>query len=1068
MTSTPSLAEFSDVVVGGYAVCGIRTDDGFLECWGKDAYGQISEMPEGVAVERASIGTWHSCAILADTGEMRCWGDDRYSQVTETPSGVFTSVSSGYRTSCGIRDTGAIVCWGSSETLGTAPAGVFKELSIGAHSCAIRADDTVACWGATPAPPPTNVTFKEVEVYSSFACGIRTLDDGIQCWGDNNAGQVSGAPEGLFTKLYKLANVDGACALRDDGERICWGDTIDEERYQVAGFSADTPVRDVRLGYYYGCVLDEDGVPYCWGEDVYNGVSDTPNEQLKAIDVGTKSACGIRQDDTLVCWGDDREGQSSPPPGTYARVVLAGYAACAERLSDRTITCWGADNDGEVSEAEAGPLLSLQGGWFHFCGIRPDDHTVVCWGQDSATNGVPTEPVRKLDVGGENACVVYDDDSVYCWGTDDLQPPPGVPFENVDVGDHFACGIRADTGAIQCFGDMPYTPHRESVGYTSDRVCAPQTVGEPDEFEVLPPTATSDRVLATLTTCASDEYEAAPPIREDGFVDIEAGRRYVCGTRVDGTVDCWGGDDYRVSGAFTSTPSLAEFKQIAPGGNHVCGIRIDDDELECWGKSDSYGEVSDAPKGLPVTSVTSGTWHSCAIRESDSRVVCWGDDRFGQVTGVPTEPAVSVASGYRSACAVLADGALACWGDTSSSYGFNSAAIPLGTFSSVSNGNHFCALRTDGTPACWGGTNLYGETTTEPMNVNFRELTSFSGFACGIRVGDDGIQCWGRDDHGQVSDAPAGRHRRLLTNGARAACAETFNDDVICWGQDGVDRQVAGDFQGVTLRKVVLSYYWGCVLHTDGQVECWGDRDEYSQVSGVPSESFEDLFIGSLFACGQRADGTLRCWGDNRGTITQPPQVPLWKVDLSGYGGCGLDALGETVCWGSDAYSELSAMPADPLREIHGGSQHYCGIRKTDDTVVCWGRDDGGQVSGAPAQPVKALSAGGVNSCAILQDGTVRCWGPNNLSPESSASPLAPDVGAKFTHIDVGDLYVCGLRADTGAMQCWWGLGYEPDPAYGVPYTEDRVCAPVTTCEAGEVELLPPTATDDRVCVPAP
>ena len=85
--------------------------------------------------------------------------------------------------------------------------------------------------------------------------------------------------------------------------------------------------------------------------------------------------------------------------------------------------------------------------------------------------------------------------------------------------------IAATTGAVHCWGALAYTPYNDAVPYTEDRECEALTLGGPDELEVVAPTATSDRVLTALTTCDDGEYEAAPPIREDGFVDIEAGDR---------------------------------------------------------------------------------------------------------------------------------------------------------------------------------------------------------------------------------------------------------------------------------------------------------------------------------------------------------------------------------------------------------------------------------------------------------------------------------------------------------------------------------------------------------------
>ncbi|MDQ6776796.1 MAG: chromosome condensation regulator, partial [Actinomycetota bacterium] len=122
-------------------------------------------------------------------------------------------------------------------------------------------------------------------------------------------------------------------------------------------------------------------------------------------------------------------------------------------------------------------------------------------------------------------------------------------------------------------------------------------------------------------------------------------------------------------------------------------------------------------------------------------------------------------------------------------------------------------------------------------------------------------------------------------------------------------------------------------------------------------------------------------------------QVRCW-----GYGGEGeLGYPGVTTVGATD--TPASAGPVDigsgyTATAISSGDYHTCVIRN-DGSVLCWGFGaDGrlgygntanvgatetpgsvGPVNLGPGHTAKAISAGGGHTCAILDDGSVRCWG---------------------------------------------------------------------------------------------
>ena len=65
-----------------------------------------------------SNGTDHVCAIAED-GSIDCWGDDTYGQVSERPRtgsfSLYAQIGSGANHTCALRDDRALICWGSID-----------------------------------------------------------------------------------------------------------------------------------------------------------------------------------------------------------------------------------------------------------------------------------------------------------------------------------------------------------------------------------------------------------------------------------------------------------------------------------------------------------------------------------------------------------------------------------------------------------------------------------------------------------------------------------------------------------------------------------------------------------------------------------------------------------------------------------------------------------------------------------------------------------------------------------------------------------------------------------------
>ena len=60
-----------------------------------------------------SSGSWHTCALRSEDGGVECWGSDVYGQSTPPLDERFESISGGALHTCGLRTDGTPVCWGA-------------------------------------------------------------------------------------------------------------------------------------------------------------------------------------------------------------------------------------------------------------------------------------------------------------------------------------------------------------------------------------------------------------------------------------------------------------------------------------------------------------------------------------------------------------------------------------------------------------------------------------------------------------------------------------------------------------------------------------------------------------------------------------------------------------------------------------------------------------------------------------------------------------------------------------------------------------------------------------------
>ena len=254
---------------------------------------------------------------------------------------------------------------------------------------------------------------------------------------------------------------------------------------------------------------------------------------------------------------------------------------------------------------------------------------------------------------------------------------------------------------------------------------------------------------------------------EDGWASVCAGEAHTCGQRQDGTVQCWGANEWD-----QLVVPEGIFLSISCGATYVCAVRPDGD-LVCWG-SDIYGQSS--PPAGEYTQVSAAWYTTCALR-ADTGIDCWGYNDWGE-GDVPPDSYLAVASGHKHTCGIRADdSSVTCWGWEF----FGQLEAPDGTFTALAAGSiHTCGLLDDGELTCW--------TFLEDVDPGY-PLTA---------VGVGWYQVWGADAHGAVAcwgddwagqaRAPEGSYLRI-DGGSAHTCAVRDDHHVVCWGcGSGFDR----------------------------------------------------------------------------------------------------------------------------------------------------------------------------------------------------------------------------------------------------------------------------------------
>jgi len=174
----------------------------------------------------------------------------------------------------------------------------------------------------------------------------------------------------------------------------------------------------------------------------------------------------------------------------------------------------------------------------------------------------------------------------------------------------------------------------------------------------------------------------------------------------------------------------------------------------------------------------------------------------------------------------------------------------------------------------------------------------------------------------------------------------------------------------------------------------------------------ERIVAGSFHTCALTTTGGVGCWGDNSyGQLGK-------DANISGTPGNGVPT---PVLGLSSGVSSITA-----------GTRHTCALTTTGG-VKCWGENDSGQLGdgtttnrGAPVDVaglgtgVKDIKASDRATCALIDDGTVKCWGL--LNSNYGKSPYTISGLENIKAIAVGEKHACAITS-ANTVKCWGDNG---------------------------------------------
>ncbi|KAG4979612.1 hypothetical protein JHK85_033570 [Glycine max] len=204
-------AQYLEISAGDYHVCGLRKpmtgrhrNISLVDCWG---YNMTKNYVFGAQIQSISAGSEFNCGLFSQNRTVFCWGDETNSLVISLiPHDMrFHKISAGGYHVCGISEgvSSKTFCWGRSlnleEEISVSHAGqgnvdlapndpMLSVVGGKFHACGIKSYDRgVICWGfiiKPSTPSPKGIKVFEVAAGDYFTCAVLAVKSLMpSCWG---------------------------------------------------------------------------------------------------------------------------------------------------------------------------------------------------------------------------------------------------------------------------------------------------------------------------------------------------------------------------------------------------------------------------------------------------------------------------------------------------------------------------------------------------------------------------------------------------------------------------------------------------------------------------------------------------------------------------------------------------------------------------------------------------------------------------------------------------------------------------------------------------------------------
>ena len=560
---------------------------------------------------------------------------------------------------------------------------------------------------------------------------------------------------------------------------------------------------------------------------------------------------------------------------------------------------------------------------------------------------------------------------------------------------------------------------------------------------------------------------------------VALGGRHTCALMTDNTLRCWGegGSGQLGNGGLTDIGTGAgELAQIEAarlseeeiliqavslGNEHSCALMgsLGQSFVKCWGENSS-GQL-----GLGDNHDRGGSLQSLE------------DNLLAVDLGAEGTTPWRISAGGDHTCAVFTNGGLKCWGK-----------------------NHAGQLGLGDTKNRGDKAEQMGESLPYIVldgNVGVSEVSTGGAHTCAL-LNSGEIKCWGLNNHGQLGlgdfksrgdeEGEVGTDliavvlgnkylSKAISAGREHSCAISIKGTLFCWGKNDKGQLGVGDNEernqptavdvggGLTVKSVSAGGEHTCALLSDDSMKCWGEGGAGQLLGEVPDDqnapstamdlddnfAAKDISMGPEHACALLNHGQVKCWGKN-------DEGQLGQGDTDSVGKASGDPDDET-----DEIPTVDLGTNIVARAVVVGTSHSCAI-VNGGAVKCWGKNNFGQLglgnsvdnvdphigddSGEMGDDLAAITFGRSNrraiqigagqdfTCALVSDGTVSCWGKNDVGQlgrgdtetvgddETAATGMESinfPTGVTPRSLSVGERHACivGTSGSDNKVYCW-------------------------------------------------